>query len=116
MSFQKPPFQSRLSAINKQYFIPDDHSYSPELIAFIERCFTTNPAFRPLATEALRQLKDLQQMKRIQVSIPYEKEFEQTMNELGRVTEANLKKNTTVAEAGFFDKLKRIYNQMTTQT
>ncbi len=55
-------------------------------------------------------------MKRIQVSIPYEKEFEQTMNELGRVTEANLKNNTTVAEAGFFDKLKRIYNQMTTQT
>jgi hypothetical protein len=38
------------------------------------------------------------------------------MNEISRVTESNLKKNAVVAETGFFDKIKRIYNQMTTQT
>ncbi len=51
MCFQKPPFESRLSAINKQYFLPEDHSYSKELVNLIERCFTTNPAYRPSATE-----------------------------------------------------------------
>ena len=55
-------------------------------------------------------------MKRIQINLPYQRQFSQTINEISRITQANLKKNSTIAEAGFFDKLKRIYNQMTTQT
>jgi serine/threonine protein kinase len=50
MCFQKPPFESRLSAINKQYFLPEDHNYSKELVAFIEKCFVTNPENRMSAT------------------------------------------------------------------
>jgi hypothetical protein len=35
---------------------------------------------------------------------------------MSRVTEQTLKKSNVIAESGFFDKIKRIYNQMTTQT
>jgi len=38
------------------------------------------------------------------------------MNEISRINDKNLTKNTAVAETGIFDKLKRIINQMTTQT
>lgn len=43
-------------------------------------------------------------------------EFYQTISEISKVTENNLRKCTTVVETGIFDKIKRIYNQMTTQT
>ncbi len=32
------------------------------------------------------------------------------------MTESNLRKNTSVAETGILDKIKRIYNQITTET
>jgi serine/threonine protein kinase len=57
MCFQKPPFESRLSAINNQYFLPDEHNYSPELVALIQKCFTPNPENRPSATEVKEELK-----------------------------------------------------------
>lgn len=69
MCFQKPPFESRLSAINKQFFLPEDHSYSKELITFIERCFTTNPANRPTATEAKHELQRISKIKRVQLDM-----------------------------------------------
>jgi hypothetical protein len=40
----------------------------------------------------------------------------QTLKELSIVNEANLKRNTVVAETGIFNKLKRILNQITTET
>jgi serine/threonine protein kinase len=51
LCYQKQPFESRLSAINKQYFLPENNCYSTELVSFIEKCFTTNPTQRPSATE-----------------------------------------------------------------
>jgi hypothetical protein len=38
------------------------------------------------------------------------------MHEISRINEKNLTKNNAVAETGIFDKLKRIINQMTTET
>lgn len=43
-----------------------------------------------------------------------QKEIHQTLAEIGRITEVNLKKNTEVAQTGILDKIKRIYNQITT--
>lgn len=114
MCFQKPPFESRLSAINKQYFLPENHSYSKELVNFIINCFTTNPAQRPSATEVKQELKQISQLKRVQIDMNVQKEIHQTLAEIGRITEANLKKNTEVAQTGILDKIKRIYNQITT--
>jgi len=39
-----------------------------------------------------------------------------TFGDISRVTENNMHKTTAVAETGLLDKIKRIYNQMTTQT
>ncbi len=49
LCFKKQPFETRLSAINKQYFLPNEHPYSQDLIKIIEDCFTTNPSERPTA-------------------------------------------------------------------
>ena len=97
MCFKKPPFESRLSAINKQYFLNEDHSYSQELVNLIDKCFTTNPAHRPSAAEVKKELKKIYEMKRIQVDLNVQKEFDQALNEISRVTEANLNKNPNVA-------------------
>lgn len=55
-------------------------------------------------------------MKRVQLDINCRKEISLTIGEISRVNESNLKKNATVAETGFLDKIKRIYNQITTET
>ena len=116
MCFQKPPFQSRLSAINKQYFLPEDHSYSKELVDFIEKCFTTNPVNRPSASQIKYELRQMAKAKRVQLGININREFVQAMKDFSYVNEGNIKKNETVAETGILDKIKRIYNQITTQT
>ena len=69
MCFKKPPFESRLSAINKQYFLNEEHSYSQELVKLIDKCFTTNPAHRPTASEVKRELKKIYNTKRIQIDL-----------------------------------------------
>ncbi len=53
-------------------------------------------------------------MKRVQIDLNLQREFEQALTDMGRVNESNLKKNSTVAETGLLDKIKRIYNQITT--
>ena len=73
LAFQKPPFESRLSAINKQYFIPDDHSYSADYLAFLERCFTTDPTHRPSAAETREELAGMLAKKRLQVNLPLDR-------------------------------------------
>lgn len=57
LSFQKPPFETQLAAINKQYFIPDTHNYSEQYIQLFELMFTTDPAQRPSAPELLKYLE-----------------------------------------------------------
>ena len=109
MCFQKPPFESRLSAISKQYFLPEDHSYSLALVEFIERCFTSNPALRPSAAECKAQLQQLSKIKRVQTDLNTKKEWAETMQQLSFINEGNLNKHTEEAETGLIDKIMRIY-------
>ena len=55
-------------------------------------------------------------MKRVQLDINCKRELQVTLAEISRVNQNNLKKNVTVAESGFMDKIKRLYNQITTET
>ena len=55
-------------------------------------------------------------MKRVQLDINCKRELQVTLAEISRVNQNNLKKNVTVAESGFLDKIKRLYNQITTET
>lgn len=50
------------------------------------------------------------------MDINVQRELDQALNEISRVTESNLNKNPNVAETGILDKIKRIYNQITTET
>ncbi len=50
LCFKKQPFETRLSAINKQFFLPNEHPYSQDLIKIIEDCFIGNPRERPTAS------------------------------------------------------------------
>ena len=115
LCFKKQPFETRLSAINNQYFLPEEHIYSEELIHLIQLCFTVNPAHRPPARKIKEKIKSLMKRKKAHIDINYEKELDMTKDELDHVTEKLFKK-TEIAQASFFDKIKRIYNQMTTQT
>lgn len=53
--------------------------------------------------------------KKAHIDLNYEREIQQTVDSLAHVNEKSFKK-TSIAEVGFFDKIRRIYNQMTTET
>ena len=55
------------------------------------------------------------QKKKAQIDFNYEKQLEQTVDEIKRVNEKTFKK-TEAVESSFFDKIRRIYNQITTET
>ena len=55
------------------------------------------------------------QKKKAQIDFNYERELDQTVDEIRRVNEKTFRK-TDIAESSFFDKIRRIYNQMTTET
>lgn len=55
-------------------------------------------------------------MKRLQIKLNHEAEFDQSINQISHINESNLQGSAEVAETGFFDKIRRIYNQMTTET
>jgi hypothetical protein len=44
------------------------------------------------------------------------KELDATLSEILKINNQMLKKSSAIAESSLFDKLKLIYNQMTTQT
>ena len=69
LCFKKQPFESRLSAINKQYFVPEDNPYSEDLMFLIEQCFTTDPDLRPTASDIRNKVKSLQKKKKALVEI-----------------------------------------------
>lgn len=54
LCFKKQPFEMRLSAINNQYFIPEQTKYSEDLLDLIKKCFTPNPKNRPSASMLLK--------------------------------------------------------------
>ncbi len=51
-----------------------------------------------------------------QLEMNLHKELDATLSEILKINNQMLKKTTTVAESSFFDKIKLMYNQMTTQT
>ena len=55
------------------------------------------------------------QRKKAQIDFNYQREIEQTIDDLKRVNDKAFKK-TDVVQSSFFDKIRKIYNQMTTQT
>lgn len=59
MCFQKQPFETKLASINTQYFLPDNHPYSTDMIELINYCFTANPAYRPTATQLKERIMEL---------------------------------------------------------
>lgn len=50
------------------------------------------------------------------MNIDVAQEFTLTLKQLSHIHDGNMKKSSTVAETGFLNKMKRIYNQMTTET
>ena len=80
LCFKKQPFETRLSAINRQFFLPNEHPYSQDLLRIIEDCFIANPRERPTAALVCQQIKDLMQKKKAQIDFNYDRELEQTVD------------------------------------
>ncbi len=51
-----------------------------------------------------------------QLEMNLHKELDATLTEILKINNQMLKKCTTASESSFFDKIKLMYNQMTTQT
>ena len=46
LCFQKPPFESKLASITNQYFLPESHIFSENIIRLIEHLFISDPRKR----------------------------------------------------------------------
>jgi hypothetical protein len=54
LCFRKQPFESRLSSINSQYFLPEQCQFSDFLQYLVRMCFTADPKQRPSATQLIK--------------------------------------------------------------
>lgn len=61
------------------------------------------------------QIRNLKQRKKAQIDFNYFRELDQTVDQIKRVNEKTFK-STSAAQSSIFDKIKRIYNQITTET
>ena len=121
LCFQKQPFETKLSAINGQYFLPESHPYSEGMMELIGACFTANPLYRPTAKQVKEKLGVLMAgrgggngKERSEGGMIGEEEFERVLEGLRGLK--HTKEEGKSGGGSWMDRMKRLYTQMTTET
>ncbi|KAM3145790.1 hypothetical protein pb186bvf_002085 [Paramecium bursaria] len=111
-SFQKPPFESQLAAINGQYFLPENHGYSSKFINLMKSMLIQDPRKRPQATDLLQQVSQwhlpLKYIQEVQKKTP---DLQYMFNSVDNVYIQRKEQ-----PLGFLDKLKRYLNTLSRTT